>query len=651
MLRWLPLAFVACATPPTVIVEERNDPPPVASPVVATNVTPPSPRTGMTSGFISVVTGPEDASFVVTSDLGGGLRLWPTLDGTREPLVIPTLRRVGNVDAIHDGDGIAVAALDSLGELEILRITLDGQLLSDVDVALDRPVVTLGATGQGFIVMRDDQRIAAFDSHGVARGEVDPEPGVRVHNFVERSGHVLAIFEGTTTHRRGRMLELDERGLSWGARTATLAVAADQLALSPSGTRLVGVRDQLPVVVDLATGHKVAAPAIMPMSFEAGPNILAFVDERTVWFTKDGTSYEWPIAGDATLLEPAVTAGVHVTAHAVIARQNQALEIITRLEKRYAGYGPDEALLTVTSYRTRYLGYRTAAISDLVPAPDGWVATDGLRVVHYDPQFASVRAYSKPAKEENRQFALIDAEHVVTYGYSLPQELYTLGSKKPPTPLPTSQGNFSFERSTGLAMNDDGADLEFAQWDPARGTFGHSVAHWDHAKTGTAEVRLYDPAASGGVIAAATAMAADYQHVELTSFHRIEVTRPSPFRTTTRQLPRPVVSEELFQTALAGLVPPKPAYAASSDRTLIVELLDGRMTLRDRDGNERWTRTSRGAFGVVWTVDDELIAYGQGVAKVDLETGDFIDARCGWQFGLWKQPVEAFGNGQMCMEP
>jgi hypothetical protein len=239
----------------------------------------------------------------------------------------------------------------------------------------------------------------------------------------------------------------------------------------------------------------------------------------------------------------------------------------------------------------------------------------------------------------------------VTYGYSLPQELYTLGSKKPPSLLPTSQGEFAFERSTGLAMSDVGVDLQFAQWNPARGEFEHSVAHWDHSKTGGAEVRLYDPAASGGVIAATVAMTADYQHVELTSFHRIDVERPSPFRITTRQLPRPDVRNDFFQGALSPLLPSKPLYAQSSDRTLVAELLDGRMTLRDRDGNERWARTARGAFGVVWNADDELIAYGEGAARVDLETGDFIDARCGWQFGLWKQPVEAFGNGQMCREP
>jgi hypothetical protein len=636
MLRWLPLAFVACATPPVVVAEDRTPEPPPPRPAVAPPVTPvrtpPPPKTGPASGFISIVTGPEDASFVVTSDTGGGLRLWPTLDGAREPLVIPTLRRVGFVDAMRDGDGIAIAALDSLGQLEILRITRDGQVLSDVDIELARPVIGLGATAHGFIVLRDDQRIAAFDPHGIARGEVDPDPGVRIHRFVQRSGHVLAIFEGTTTRRRGRMLELDERGLAWGARTATLAVAADQLALSPSGTQLVGVRDQLPVVLDLATGHEVAAPVIMPMSFEAAAFGLAFIDERTVWFTKEDVTYEWVVGGEATTLEAAITTGIHVTAHAVITPQSQALQVIT-------------------SKKTRYLGYRTAAIADLVPAPDGWVASDGQRVVHYDPQFSSVRAYSQPTKEDSRQFALIDAKHVVTYGYGLPQELYTLGSKQPPSTLPTSAGMFSFERSTGLAMSDAGADLQFAQWDSARGDFGQSVAHWDHSKTGVAEVRLYDPAASAGVIAATTAMAEDYQHVELTSFHRVDVARPSPFRTTTRELPRPLVTDEFFQNTLIGLVPPKPAYAESSDHTLVAELLEGRMTLRDRDGNERWARTSRGAFGVVWNADDELIAYGEGAARVDLETGDFIDPRCGWQFGLWQQPVDAVGNAQMCMEP
>jgi len=147
-----------------------------------------------------------------------------------------------------------------------------------------------------------------------------------------------------------------------------------------------------------------------------------------------------------------------------------------------------------------------------------------------------------------------------------------------------------------------------------------------------------------------SAMSDDYQHVEVTSFRSIEG-GSSPFRTKTQQFLPPKVRDGDFQRAFGELLPTRTVYAASADRTLIAELEDGRMTLHDRDGNERWMRTARGAIGLAWNANDELIAYGQGVATVDLETGDFIDARCGWQFGVWEQPRdEAFGTGQMCVE-
>jgi hypothetical protein len=72
------------------------------------------------------------------------------------------------------------------------------------------------------------------------------------------------------------------------------------------------------------------------------------------------------------------------------------------------------------------------------------------------------------------------------------------------------------------------------------------------------------------------------------------------------------------------------------------------MSLRDADGTVRWIVPASGATDVVWLGSGELIATGGGVARVDLETGAFSDRRCGWQFGLWTEPVEQFASTMMC---
>src|SRR3954447_20693053 len=119
MLRWFPLAWMACASPP--VVGDSTGGAPIQPPITTAAIvpqTPPSPpappRVGMPAGPLLQVSGPEDADFIVTNDRGGGLRLWPTLDGRREPLIVPTLRPVSEIETIRDGDDIAVAAIDAV---------------------------------------------------------------------------------------------------------------------------------------------------------------------------------------------------------------------------------------------------------------------------------------------------------------------------------------------------------------------------------------------------------------------------------------------------------------------------------------------------------------------------------------------------------
>src|SRR5262249_3655077 len=75
---------------------------------------------------IALIGAPEDGSFAVTSDVPGGVRLWPSLDGKREPVIV-TARLPTALAVARDGGEIAIADLDVAGGLEIVRTSPEGE--------------------------------------------------------------------------------------------------------------------------------------------------------------------------------------------------------------------------------------------------------------------------------------------------------------------------------------------------------------------------------------------------------------------------------------------------------------------------------------------------------------------------------------------
>ena len=53
------------------------------------------------------------------------------------------------------------------------------------------------------------------------------------------------------------------------------------------------------------------------------------------------------------------------------------------------------------------------------------------------------------------------------------------------------------------------------------------------------------------------------------------------------------------------------------------------------NGQVRWDSTQWSGADVDWTASGDLVVqFPTGVARVDLETGELADRRCGWGFGL-----------------
>ena len=86
----------------------------------------------------------------------------------------------------------------------------------------------------------------------------------------------------------------------------------------------------------------------------------------------------------------------------------------------------------------------------------------------------------------------------------------------------------------------------------------------------------------------------------------------------------------------------------SPDRTLVAELARKRITLRDADGATVWTIPALDVTELDWTRRGDLVAFGGGLERLDLATGDVVARQCGWQFGLTDaEPVPQTGQ-TMC---
>lgn len=366
MRRLLALCLVACsgpagdppdrapppATAPVVAVSDPVPPLPFGAPVAAP-AEPARPlqlwnaRHGLPIAAVFPV---EDGGAAVTIDEGSHARLWPTLDGSREPYALP-LAMPKAAAVVRAGDGFAIAALDSAGGLEVIDVSARGELTAHTRHAPEPGFEALVATAAGFVTLRRDQQLALFDTRGQPGGTLAALPGEHVMKLLHRRGRTLALVR-TREGLRGRWLAAGP--LAWGAQTPKLAVDLERVFLSPDHAYLLALAPspQLPdvflprpmgpdvFVVDLATGKS----RLLSTSTNGVPDngrpigiagdgklVLAFDDlERSAltWWTLAG--YERAeLGGDDGALETARMSSAVVTDAGVLVGAGRELAIAT----------------------------------------------------------------------------------------------------------------------------------------------------------------------------------------------------------------------------------------------------------------------------------------------------------------------------------
>lgn len=614
MRAWLVLVAACSGATPEPRPAPIAPPPSPAAAQIAVPAPPPTPvapvgrpaQPAAHANAITLLATTTDARTAVTSDLSRLIRLWPTLDGTREPLVVtgpmPTALAV-----VRAGDGFAIAIQDTGGTLHVERLTADGAQLPERAIESPLPYEQLEAMRGGFVALRADDTVELIAPDGT-RHTIAPPPA-RITRLVVTGDDVLALAGGA-----GRFL-VDG---AWGPPTPPFAIDPAHAVLAPDRRRLAAaISDGGAVVeVDLVTGaRRTLAPALHTP--------LGYIDANTL-VTLSGNLYYWrgtPSHEVGTEKAPGMFAELTTALGdgRVVAAAGLQLELIEP--------GPG---------KPQYLGYDLVDPTPLHTTPVGLVARGDLPAL-VDEQLAVRPLFAKAHEGEWMDFTMLDDRHGVALVRDFSQDMEQRWCEL-------------WDLATTKRVQKLGADarLDALVWEPSTQLFatlsldGGQLFHYADGKLSLAgalpgspdRVFLLDPALAHGDIAIvvesgkASRLGPDLKVHGATAINDTLLAIDRGGRVIARRGSDLLLGD----TRVPGLGAAN--IRVSPDLKRVVAFDAQHTALVDRDGTIRWSVASWGTRDAGWTADDELILSQGGLVRLDLATGQTIARRCGWAFGL-----------------
>lgn len=671
---WLCLVLAACGT------ESAPAPVPTPPAAPAKPAPPPPPLTAAHGADIAALGTTADGLAVATADRLGGIRLWPVLDGTREPVVIQgTPPRA--LALIRDGDGFAIGMLDAAGGVRVVRTTAAGAVRDRVTPRGEVPATAIAASAERLLILRADQTVELIDAGGALVSRLLPEPGTRIAQLVARSGRVLALV-GDDKQLHGRWIVVDH-GARWGADTPNFPFPIRNAVLSPSGARLAATRPRSlhPALIDLAHGTASKLPlcvdrrwpheggddaiddrellssdnAPLPLGFLTDDVVACAVMTQLIWWNADGTQH--PSSAGSL---PVATLPLAMTDGGVVVGAGPSLGFAVPDTHRFLGYGVHD--LT---------GLRVTQSGALVGASDQQLLLDP------EPGHAlGKRARFELARNRSEWFDVVPVDEryaiVTLQRRSLDRRAtaFQLGvfdgltaTVRQLLPYSARDRDVSYDPTTRLVATSDGAMALLLRYDPIAHVLGEPVRIGSAISPG--KLVALDPRRSGGVVALEIAETPDGLLVgELTQADLRPGTTVQP--ATTYRVPgalravdraghlythRPFDRDDVVVYARDQPVARLPAVGEltlrpSADGSRIAAFASPRLVLLSGDGEVRWDSAQWSGADVDWTASGDLVVqFPTGVARVDLETGELAERRCGWDFGLADHMFEARHTG------
>jgi hypothetical protein len=250
-------------------------------------------------GAISLVVLDPFGRSALTRDLVGGVRLWPALDGSREPLVVPVRDPRAMTLASDDAGGWTLALLDAAGGARLVGVDASGNMqplanLPPTELIADMAVLP---GGQRIVAVGSDHVLRLLDQHGKELARLD-QPGLRpaalriAAESREGETHMLAVTAGEFDTKQGRFavellpLELGGDRITLGKGRQTIYLdsppTVDSPSLSPDGRAAVYLQRQrlggatwLVVATQLADGKQVSVDSQVTLGVQPRLGLLS----------------------------------------------------------------------------------------------------------------------------------------------------------------------------------------------------------------------------------------------------------------------------------------------------------------------------------------------------------------------------------------
>jgi hypothetical protein len=590
----------------------------------------------------------DGGNAAVSGDELGGMRLWPALDGSREPRVIdlPRAKRLA-IGVQRDGHGFVTALVDEVGGVVVTAFDVEGRKLSHATLGVDPPFTQVAMTGSGALALRSDQTLVLVDPKLGVTSKLVAEPGSRLVSIAVSGERAIAVVDNGK--HRARWVTVGPK-LAWGAWIKDGASVGDSIALSPTGKRfatLVAAVEKLPdeiVVVDATTGKQVGATK--------GQDAIGFVDDDhlaiggpngIVWFdlTKPTADPSPPTPGvqsERSLL--AVGGGVAIT-------------------------GADAELVLATPTSVHYLGYELLTPAVAAAGPKGQLLiglNDTFAMLDSQLHATSTPSLGLPAASTVAYIAwlggddwLVEASKIADGSTSLSlvdvaHQKTTPVKDKLSTPEPMQH-----EASTELVTLSLGDAPEVMHFDPARHALDRVAA--------PAKPKGYEQTA---LIPVSPKLANGTQIIAIHTRDRVKISWLKDARALEQEASSVTVDGSfagvdpaghvfVWQNNAAGkleivtyvdgkrlgTLPTEGQTALWPDPTgqRIIEITPQSVGLFGLDGKRVWLQMLPGANEAVWLADGSIaVLTSSGVARLDAKSGAIAATRCGWRFGLSVKP-------------
>jgi hypothetical protein len=636
------------------------------------------PSAGVPHGStVEVVAITEQADAAISADAIGGLRLWPSLDGTRPPIVIggPIPEQLA---LAHAGDELVAGLLDQAGNVRVLRFAKDGSVRGRVQLPGDVAHEQVIAVDGGILVRRRDQSIERFDASGISRGRLVAEPGEQIGAIASRHGTVAALITSDVRGQAKRMRWIvggDE--LRWGT-TVTLpaAISSAVVALSPNQHRVAGIDvatsqlqvfelDPLPKPVHGAT--VVAMPEGATVGFVDDDHVVVVRNAtesntpEVQWWVVPSPSHDpWattPATPPPAIPEPsssgaAIGDGIVVTGFA-------------------------SGLAIGDSKRTRYLGWATLASGELSQVGARFVfSASSTKLTWLDADLAHVRDLDLTTLTTfaNNVGTAVGEHHVVVerkVDSKYVVELVDLDRPGKPVDVGafTSVDRIDFHAPTSVLAIAEGRLVH--RYQLALATSAVAALPSLAMTVQPQKIWLLDPTRAHGVIAVALGWGDDGQKLQTFRTPVGRATTLDPASSVMVVMPVLLV-DGAGTTYHSAVEPPTPLVAEhgrkevarydldaavtsvidSHDATSLAVTTAHEVAMFAATGAKRWRHPMIDAVGALFDADDRrLIVRSQsGIVILDAATGAQVEAVCGWSFGLHDEPPAAttFGAPPVC---